>query len=68
MKLEGRTKMLDFNELQRKYGGLFIALTDDTVIASGLTYNAVMEQIKKKGWLSKPNISIRFIRMGKGLL
>jgi hypothetical protein len=54
--------MIDFKELQKKYGGLFIATTDDKVIASGTTFNEVYEKIKEKKLASKPNLSIRFIR------
>lgn len=52
--------VLSFEELQRQYGGLFIAIkNDEVVLASDKSYNIVMKKIEK---MNKTGVNIRFIR------
>jgi hypothetical protein len=54
---------MDFNELQRNYGGKFVATVDGgTVLASGKTFNEVMSKIQRMSIVNKSGLAIKFIK------
>lgn len=61
--------MINFDKLQLKYGGQFVAILDEKVIASGATYGAVATRIKTiiTGGrnINMSNVSIQFVRLKK---
>jgi hypothetical protein len=51
---------MNYRELQRKYAGLFVAIRDGKVIATGKTYADMEKALKIK--VHGCEIDIRFIR------
>lgn len=57
------SNILDFKQLQRDYGGKFVAIEhEERVLASGNTFNDVVEKLQKMKSVNKAGLSIRFIR------
>jgi hypothetical protein len=55
---------MDFKELQKQYGGKFVAfLSDDKVVTSGKTFNEVIAKLQGMKIVNKNGLSIRFIRL-----
>ena len=52
--------MLDYSEMQRKYGGEFIAVLNEfKVVAHAKTFNEVVDKLKKSGNARDLGTSIR---------
>jgi len=59
----GVPNILDFKQLQKEYGGRFVAiLQEETVVASGNTFNEVICKLQGMKIVNKAGLSIRFIR------
>ena len=57
------TMMIDFKELQRDYGGKFVAIEhEEKVLASGNTFGEVVKKLQGMKIVNKAGLSIRFIR------
>ena len=55
--------MGDFKEMQRNYGGKFVAiLNEEKVVASGSTFNETLHKLQGMKLVNKAGLSIRFIR------
>ena len=53
----------DFKEMQRAYGGRFVAiLNEEKVVASGTTFNETLNKLQGMKLVNKAGLSIRFIR------
>ncbi len=60
---------MDFETLRREYSGKFVAiLHDEEVVASGKTYNEVLQKVKDMGLENRGGLSIRSIHPAKGPL
>ncbi len=53
----------DFHEMQRHFGGKFVALlNDEKVVASGKTFNETLHKLQEMKLVNKAGLSIRFIK------
>ena len=53
----------DFKEMQKHYGGKFVAiLNEDKIVASGNTFNETLCKLQGMKLVNKAGLSIRFIR------
>jgi hypothetical protein len=53
----------DFKEMQKHYGGKFVAiLNEEKVVASGNTFNETLCKLQGMKLVNKAGLSIRFIR------
>ena len=52
---------MNYIELQKKYGGGFVAFLGGEVVAYGKTFGDVLEKVKKKGFLEKEDLMFDFI-------
>lgn len=55
---------MNYSELQKKYGGGFVALLEGEVVAHGKTFSDVLEKVKKEGILENENLMFDFIEEG----
>ena len=60
MKREVVLKVISYASLQGRYGGKFIAREDGKVRASGLTYHALLQTIRKQQ-LNRQNLIIGYV-------
>ena len=55
--------MIDFKNLQKEYGGKFVAiLNEEKVVASGNTFNEIVDKLRSMKSVNKSGLSIRFVR------
>ena len=52
---------MNYIELQKKYGGGFVAILHDEVVAHGKTFGDVLDEVKRKGVLEDENLIFDFI-------
>ena len=53
----------DFKEMQKTYGGKFVAiLNEEKIVASGNTFNETLNKLQGMKLVNKAGLSIRFIR------
>ncbi|MBU7025571.1 MAG: hypothetical protein HXS48_01420 [Theionarchaea archaeon] len=52
---------MNYSELQKKYGGGFVAFLNGEVVAHGKTFSDVLDEAKKKGILEDENLIFDFI-------
>ena len=53
--------LMNYSELQKKYGGGFVALLNGEVVAHGKTFGDVLDKVKKGGILEDENLTFDFI-------
>ena len=52
---------MNYSELQKRYGGGFVAILEGEVVAHGKTFGEVLDEVKKKGILEDKNLTFDFI-------
>jgi len=52
---------MNYTELQRKYGGGFVALLNSEVVAHGKMFSDVLDEVKRRGVLEDENLTFDFI-------
>lgn len=53
----------DFSEMQKHFGGRFVALlNEEKVVASGKTFNETLHKLQEMKLVNKAGLSIRFIK------
>lgn len=52
---------MNYSELQKRYGGGFVAILEGEVVAHGKTFGEVLNEVKKKGVLEDENLTFDFI-------
>jgi len=55
---------MNYSELQKKYGGGFVAFLDGEVVAHGKIFSDVLDNVKKRGVLENENLTFDFIEEG----
>lgn len=57
---------MNYTELQRKYGGGFVALLNSEVVAHGKMFSDVLDEVKRRGVLEDENLTFDFIEEEEG--
>ena len=52
---------MNYSELQKKFGGGFVAFLHGEVVAHGKTFGDVLDEVKKRGVLEDENLTFDFI-------
>lgn len=59
--------LMEYTQLQKEYGGEFIAILKDKIIAHGKTFKETFEKVKNLDQLQNENLSFRFIQPKEGI-
>lgn len=52
---------MDFRDIQKKFGGKYVVVLNDNVVAQAETYNAALDRARELHLTHKTNLAIRFI-------
>lgn len=52
---------MNYSELQKRYGGGFVAVLHGDVVAHGKTFGEVLDRVKEKGVLEDEDLTFDFI-------
>jgi hypothetical protein len=58
---------MEYAQLQKEYGGEFIATLKNKIIAHGKTFKDTLEQVKRLNQLQNEDLSFRFIQPKEGI-
>ena len=59
--------IMEYAQLQKEYGGEFIAILKNKIIAHGKTFKDIFEKVKDKNQLENEELSFRFIQPKEGI-
>jgi len=59
--------VMEYSQLQKEYGGEFIAILKNKIIAHGKTFKEIFEKVKEQNLLQNEELSFRFIQPREGI-